>query len=332
MTTDRRLTTDHATIAPTGQFHVVFGTGPVGQAIARALLARGHQVRAVNRSGRAELPPGVELIAGDAGDPAFAMRASAGATVIYNALNPPYHQWPELFPRLQQGVLAGAAGAGARLVVMENLYGYGPADGQPFTEDRPLAATTRKGRTRAAMTGDLLGAHRRGMVQVAIGRASDFFGPGVRDSAMGERAFAAVLAGKRVQVAGDPDLPHTYTYVEDIGRALATLGEHEEALGQVWHIPSPETVSTRQFIERIASAAGTRARVLRVPSLALRGVGLFNPAVRELIEMLYEFDEPFVVDHRKYAQTFGDQATPLDEAIGRTLTWHQRHAATQAAA
>ena len=130
---------------PTGQLHVVFGTGPVGQAIARALLARGHRVRAVNRSGRAALPPEVELIAGDAGDPGFAALASAGSCVVYNALNPPYHQWPELFPRLQQGVLAGAARAGARLVAMENLYGYGPASGRPFTEEHPLRATTRKG-------------------------------------------------------------------------------------------------------------------------------------------------------------------------------------------
>jgi nucleoside-diphosphate-sugar epimerase len=326
------MTTHQPTPVPSGRLHVVFGTGPVGQAIVRALLARGHQVRAVNRGGRAELPPEVELIAGDAGDPAFATRASDGAGVIYNALNPLYHQWPRLFPRLQQGVLTAATDNGARLVAIENLYGYGPAGGQPFTEDRPLAATTRKGRTRAAMTRDLLDAHRRGIVQVAIGRASDFFGPGVRDSAMGERVFAAALAGRRVQVAGDPDLPHTYTYVEDIGHALVTLGEHEEAFGQVWHIPSPETVSTRQFVERIAIAAGTRARTQRVPSLALRSVGLFNPAVRELVEMLYEFEESFIVDHQKYAQAFEHQATPLDEAIRRTLSWYRHYATARAAA
>jgi nucleoside-diphosphate-sugar epimerase len=326
------MTAHQPTPAPSGQRHVVFGTGPVGQAITRALLARGHQVRAVNRSGRAALPPEVELLAGDAGDPAFATRTSAGASVVYNALNPPYHQWPALFPRLQAGVLAGAAASGARLVVMENLYAYGPSGGQPFSEDHPLRATTRKGSTRAAMTRDLLAAHRRGMVQVAIGRSSDFFGPGVRESAMGERVVEAVLAGKRVQVAGDPDLPHTYTYVEDIGRALVTLGAHDAASGQVWHLPNPETVSTRRFIARIATAAGTRARLQRVPGLALRGVGLFNPAVRELVEMLYEFEEPFVVDHRKYAAAFGDDATPLDEALSRTVAWYRQEAPARAAA
>ena len=181
MTTHQPSTTPQLSAQSSGQLHVVFGTGPVGQAITRTLLARGHQVRAVNRSGHADLPPAVELVTGDAGDLAFAGSVSAGARVIYNALNPPYHQWPEQFPRLQQGVLAAASSVGARLVAMENLYGYGPSGGQPFTEDHPLAATTRKGITRAAMTTDLLAAHQRGMVQVAIGRASDFFGPGGRD-------------------------------------------------------------------------------------------------------------------------------------------------------
>jgi len=325
------MTTDQPSPASSGQLHVVFGTGPVGQAIVTTLLSRGHRVRAVNRRGHAELPPRVERVAGDAADAAFTTHACAGASVVYNALNPPYHQWPKLFPALQAGVLQGVAAAGARLVVIENLYGYGPAGGQPFTEDHPLVATTRKGITRAAMTRDLLTAHQRGMVEVAIGRASGFFGPGVRESALGERVFAAVLAGKRVQVAGDPNLLHTYTYIEDIGRALVTLGEHDEALGQVWHIPSPETISTRQFVERIAAAAGTRARLQRVPALALRGVGLFNPTVRELVEMLYEFEAPFVVDHSRYTRAFGDQATPLGEAISRTLAWYQQVPARAAA-
>src|SRR5262252_1822785 len=96
------------------QLDVVFGTGPVGQAVIRELRARGHRVRAVSRSGRSELGPDVEVLAGDAGDPAFANRACLGASVVYCALSPAYNQWPQLFPRLQAGVLGGAARVGAR--------------------------------------------------------------------------------------------------------------------------------------------------------------------------------------------------------------------------
>ena len=127
------------------ELHVVFGTGPVGMAVMDALMQRGKRVRMVNRSGRARVPDGVEVLGGDATDETFAREASEGASVVYFALNPPYDKWPELFPPLQAGVLEGAASAGAKLVAMENLYMYGPTDGRQLTEDLPLAPNTRKG-------------------------------------------------------------------------------------------------------------------------------------------------------------------------------------------
>src|SRR5215207_2852318 len=172
-----------------GELHVVFGTGAVGMSVMDALVQRGRQVRMVNRSGRASVPGSVEVVGGDATDEAFAREASEGASVVYNALNPPYNKWPELFPGLQAGVLEGAASAGAKLIAMENLYMYGPTDGRPITEDLPYAPNTRKGRVRAMMSEELMEAHTSGRVRVAIGRASDFFGPRVLASAAGEQVF-----------------------------------------------------------------------------------------------------------------------------------------------
>jgi nucleoside-diphosphate-sugar epimerase len=310
------------------ELHVVFGTGPVGSAVAAELALRDRRVRVVNRSGRFSGPADIEVVRGDAGDPAFARSAAAGGAVVYQTLNPGYQNWPERFPPLQAAVLAAAEAAGARLVAMENLYMYGPTGGRPLTEDLPYVAETRKGRTRAQMADDLLAAHRQGRVAVAIGRASDFFGPGVLDSAVGERTFYPALAGKPVQVIGDPDVPHTYTYVADIGRALVILGERAEALGRAWHLPSPPTVTTREFLELVFRAAGQRPRVQRVPKLVLRAVGLANADVRELVEMTYEFEEPFVVDHSDFARAFGDQATPLAQATSTTVEWFRRHPRT----
>ena len=161
------------------ELHVVFGTGPVGMAVMDELVCRGKRVRMVNRGGRANLPEGVEVVGGDATDPAFTREVSVGASTIYNALNPPYNKWPELFPALQAGVLEGTAAAGAKLIAMENLYMYGPTGGRRLTEDLPYAAETRKGKVRARMSQELMEAHRSGKVQVALGRASDFFGPHV---------------------------------------------------------------------------------------------------------------------------------------------------------
>src|SRR5215207_6486758 len=123
--------------------HVVYGTGPVGLAVMDELVSKGKRVRMVNRSGRASVPEGVEVVGGDATDKAFAQGASEGASVVYFALNPPYTQWAELFPPLQAGVIEGATAAGAKLVAMENLYMYGPTDGRLLTEELPHAPNTR---------------------------------------------------------------------------------------------------------------------------------------------------------------------------------------------
>jgi nucleoside-diphosphate-sugar epimerase len=301
---------------------VIFGTGAIGLATLEALRRRGERVRMVNRSGTAPVPDDVEVLGGDASDPAFATAAADGAQVVYQTLNPPYHRWVELFPGLQAGVLAAAQASGARLVSMENVYMYGRPAGQPLTEDRPYAAHTRKGRLRARMARELLAAHQAGRVQVAIGRASDYFGPrGGAQSNLGDRVFPAALAGKTANVLGDPDQPHTYTYIPDIGEGLAVLGEHPDAAGEVWQLPNdPQTRTTRQLVDIIYRLAGQpQTKVRGTPVLLLRAIGLFNPTVRELVELQYEFEEPFIVDSSKITAKFDLHATPVEQALADTL-------------
>ena len=136
--------------------------------------------------------------------------------------------------------------------------------------------------------------------------------------------FGRAVAGKSAQIIGDPDQPHTYTYAPDIGRGLVVLGEREEALGRAWHLPSPETVTTRRFVEMIFEEAGRPARIQTAPKFVLRAMGLFNTPLRETIEMLYEFEEPFVVDHSAFERAFGVRATPLGEAIRETVRWYRQ--------
>lgn len=309
----------------THERHVIFGTGPVGLAVMDELVKQDKPVCMVNRSGRAAVPAGVQVVAGDATDVTFTRQVCTGATVVYQCTNPPYTEWVELFPPLQAGVLAGAAAAGAKLVAIENLYMYGATGGKALVESLPYAATTRKGKVRAAMAEALLTAHQQGQVRVVIARAADFFGPHVRVSAMGERIFPAALAGKAVQVLGNPDLPHTYSYMPDIGKALVMLGAAEQALGQVWHIPSATTVTTRQFLQLVGEAIGQPVHVQTVPKLLLQGLGLFKTDLREVLEMLYQFEEPFIVDGSKFIRTFGEHATPLPIAIQTTVDWWRKH-------
>lgn len=309
------------------ELHIIFGSGPVGLAVMDELLARGKQVRLVTRSGRATVPEGVRVIKGDATDPASTREVCKGASHVYNCTNPPdYHKWPEQFPPLQAGVLEGAAANEAKLIVMENLYLYGPHQGVPMTEDLPPRGQGPRSRTRAQMSQELFASHRRGKVRAVSGRASDFFGPRVRQSAMGEQVFQAALNGAKAQVMVSADTPHTYSYMPDIGRALVTLGEHDEALGQAWHLPNPETVTTREFLQMVYEEAGQPLNLMVGPKWLIRTMGLFIPPMRGLSENFYQFAEPFIVDHCKFERAFSHQMqpTPLREAIRATVAWYRR--------
>jgi nucleoside-diphosphate-sugar epimerase len=264
----------------------------------------------------------------DLTDAEAAIDAVKGATVVYQCLNVPYTQWPKLFPPLQRTVLTAAERAEALLVTLENLYGYGPTGGIPLTEDLPLAATTAKGRTRAAMTADLLAAAQSGRVRMTIGRASDFFGAGVTESTLGSRVFGNALAGKRADFIGNPSLPHTYSYVPDIAAGLITLGSDERAIGQIWHLPGPQTVTTRTLLDLVAADVGHPVVVRAIHTTVARAIGLVSPMMRGLAEMSYEFEQPFVLDTSKYEATFTSPTTPLATAISDTLAWYRTRRST----
>jgi nucleoside-diphosphate-sugar epimerase len=308
-----------------GELHVIFGTGPVGMAVMEALRARGKKIRMVNRSGSGTSLPGVEIVKGEAANPLETIKICRGAEVVYSCASPPYTMWPEIFPLMQRGVIEGAAASGAKLVVMENLYMYGATDGQPLSEETPCRAADRKGMTRAAMAREIREVHKLGKVRTVSARASDFFGPRVLRSVMGERIFYPALENRPARFAGNIDLPHTYTFIEDIGKALVTLGEHDEALGQTWHIPSAETVSTRRFIEIIYRQTGRTPQIKTLSKFTATLLGMLSPVVRELAEIMYQYKQPLILDHSKFVSNFGNHSTPLAEAIRITLDWYRRN-------
>jgi nucleoside-diphosphate-sugar epimerase len=306
------------------ELHVIFGTGPLGQAVMRELLTRNVAIRMVNRSGKADVPESVEVVAADAYDVQSARLVTRDARVVYQCAQPAYTQWPNLFPKLQASIVQAVSTSGAKLIVADNLYMYGAVKG-PLREDLPNAAKSRKGRTRAAMAEALIKAHQQGVLPVAIARGSDFYGPGVLDSVMGDRVFPAILAGKTASAVGNLDLPHTYTFIDDFGKTLVVLGEQEAALGQIWHVPNAETITTREFLTLAFKAAGQSPQMSGMGKLMMRIGGIFISGARETVEMMYEFEQPFVVDHSKYAQAFGNHATPIQQGIQQTLAWYQKH-------
>jgi len=310
-------------MANNSKMDVVIGTGPLGLAVVRELLAKGKRVRVVNKSGKADVPGNVEVKGGDIGDPEFAREVCRLAQAIYLCAKPPYHEMADKFQPIMDGAIEAAAATQARLIYADSLYAYGPASG-PLTEDLPYAATGRKGKARARLAMQLMAAHQAGKVRATIGRASDFFGPGVIQSAVGERVFGFALAGKAASVTGNPDARHTYTFINDFARGLVTLSEHDEALGQTWHVPSAETLTTREFIALVFEELGKPVKIQVAPLWLISLLGIFDPVIREVPEILYQSEQPFVVDHSRYERAFGADTTPHREAIRRTLDWYRQ--------
>jgi nucleoside-diphosphate-sugar epimerase len=297
--------------------HLIVGAGPVGTATATLLAERGERVRIVTRSGSGPRHSGIERVAADASDAQRLSELAKGASAIYNCANPPYHRWPELWPPMAAAMLAAAESAGAVLAITGNLYLYGPTT-VPMTEQTPMRPNSVKGGVRAQMWRDALAAHEAGRVRVVEARASDFIGTG-GTSLLGNMVLSRVVRGRLAMIPAKLDVPHSFTYIPDVARALVTLAADERAWGRPWHVPTAPAISVRQAATRACELVGAPApRLFEMPGAMLWAGGLFDPEVRGFREMAYQFRAPFVLDSSATTATFGLEYTPLDEALGET--------------
>jgi nucleoside-diphosphate-sugar epimerase len=312
---------------------VIFGTGPVGCSAAKLLLEKGLRVRMINRTGKR--PDGIleglsrneesrlEIRGEDALDQARVLAASDGATHIYHCANVSYELWNTVLPRLHGNLVEAAVARGAVLAVAENLYMYARGT-DVINESTPEVPPSRKGKLQHDLHARLIEAgKRRGLKWVSV-RASDFYGPGATlQSVFGTTRFLDPLfAGKRPGLLGDPDQPHTYTYVEDYGRALARAALAPEAYGRAWIVPNDRTMTSREVARLFFAAAARGKEVSRIPRFLVSALGLFSPMIRELGEVLYQKEEKYVVDGSLFGSKFGFRPTPLEEGVRRTLEWY----------
>jgi nucleoside-diphosphate-sugar epimerase len=301
---------------------VVFGTGPLGCAVAEELIKKGKEVKMVNRTGLGNVPDRTFLRKGDATDSERCRVLCKDAKLVFHCAMPPYTLWPQLFPAITLGIVEGARYAGANLVYADNLYAYGNISGS-IHEELPNKATGPKGKTRAKMAKALMNAHKEGKLRVTIGRASDFFGPRVTSSILGSRVFVPAIENKKISLFGKLNQPHTYTYIKDFAKGLVILSENINAFGEIWHIPSAETLSAQKFLNLVFKETETFPSVKIVPEYIVNLISVFNPIVKELKEIIPCYSKPYVVDHSKFEKAFGNHSTPHETAINETIRWYR---------
>jgi nucleoside-diphosphate-sugar epimerase len=307
--------------------HLVVGAGPVGSTTAIRLAELGHHVTVLTRSGSGPEHEGIELAKGDASDVDTLTGLLDGTGALVNAANPAYHRWPQDWPPLHQAMCSAAERTGALLVVMDNLYAFGAGASMPMREDSPMHPTGHKGAVRADMATSLMNAHAEGRLRAALVRASDFYGPHVRDSAFAERVVPRVMAGKKVSLLGSLDAPHSISYMPDVASTIVAVITSPRAAGRSWLVPNAPAMTQREIVEAFAHAAGTSAKVSTVPRFAITVGSIVVPLFRELKETWYQFAEPWITDSTRTETELGLKATPLTEGAAATVDWWRRQIA-----
>ncbi|MFW9993318.1 MAG: NAD-dependent epimerase/dehydratase family protein [Candidatus Odinarchaeota archaeon] len=307
------------------ELHIVFGaSGGIGNAVIRNLVARGKKVRGVNRSGKANVPNGVEVVPADLLVLNDSLKASEGATHIYNCVNVVYDKWKSIYPDVSYRFIELLKITGAKGIIADNLYMYGEEITEPYRESMEYMARGKKGRLRAKCAMIYEQAMKNGEIQAVICRAPDFYGPGVTFSSFyGDRLFPNILDSKNVTVMGKLDAPHAIIFVEDFAKAIINLALDDGAYGQVWHAPMDTVLTQREFIETIYEEAGTIGKIRSMNPFIARILGLFVPIIREVNEMMYEFVKPYLVNTSKYEERYGKTVTSHREAIRQTLDWYR---------
>ena len=308
--------------ATTPQLHVVTGAGPVGATIALQLADQGHPVRLLTRSGSGPEHPLIDRRQVDVSRADLLSEQVEGAIAVHHCIHGSTYRasaWRSELPAAERVVLDAAGRVGAVVTFPESLYSYGPVE-VPMAEDLPRNATHGKLGIRA----ELLRARAESSTPNVSVAASDFYGPRVRMAHAGERLVPALLAGKRVTMIGNLDLPHSFTYVPDLARAMVTASQDPSLWGQVLHAPTAPAVSQRQVATALAEAAGvSKPKLSALPAWVLKAVGLVSVDSRELAETSYMFTRPFVLDSSRSEALLGQAPTPLDVAAKETVEWWQ---------
>ena len=293
--------------------------GAIADALLPALVPSGEPIRLVSRHPQ-PMPGASETVAADLTKADDAVRAMAGSRIAFLTVGLPYdlRVWREQWPRIMGNAIAAAQRSGTRLAFFDNVYMYGRAAG-PMTESTPFNPVSRKGEIRARITTTLMEAMARGDVTAMVARAADFYGPGARTGVGNVMVVDPLAAGKAATWLADDQVPHAFTYVPDAARALVRLAGHEDAWGQTWHLPTSGSPPTgREFVEQVAAALGVAPRHRVAGRWMIRAGGLFDRTIRELGEMLYQYEAPYLFDSSKFERTFDVTPTPYAEGIRAT--------------
>jgi nucleoside-diphosphate-sugar epimerase len=292
--------------------------GAIGTPLAESLAAYTDHIRLVSRDPK-KVNPGDELVSADLLSPGEVERAVRGSSIVYVTVGFPYQYkfWQEHWPPFISNVIAACIRHNSKLVFFDNIYMYDPEHLGEMTEQTPIRPASKKGQVRATVARNIMQHVEKGKLTALIARSADFYGPGIRNtSVLNEMVIQPLSKGKKANWMGSVDCKHSYTYTPDAGRATALLGNTADAYNQVWHLPTASDPPTgREWINAVASELDVKPKY-RVVSRTLTGLmGIFVPVMKEMIEMMYQYDRDYVFNSEKFNKRFKLEATSYEEGL-----------------
>jgi nucleoside-diphosphate-sugar epimerase len=304
----------------------ILGTGQLGLAIMQLLLEKNpdEKILLVNRSGKLNMPApeNVQVIAADATSKADMEAIANKSELIFSCTDMPYNKWADFYPATANALAYALSKTTAQLVFADNLYSYGNVMGAVINEQMPHTAKTKKGKIRAGVINTLLYSSEEFNSRVAFVKAADFIGPHIHKGIFGTAFLDNVYNGKTVRLFGNIGLPHTFTYIKDFGAAMINVGTTNDAFGQIWHVPNAPALSLDKWLHLFEVITNKRIKKSVTPKFVIRIAGLFNSFIKELYEMAYQFEYPFLVNHDKYVSRFGNHASYPSDIVKETVEWY----------
>ena len=308
----------------------ILGTGQLGLAILEALLQQSpdETITLVNRKGELEtpieLPAHVQIIAADVTNKADMEKIAAQSEVIFSCTDVPYQLWASFYPATAVALAYALSKTEARLVFADNLYAYGNVKGKEMNENMPHKATTKKGLIRAGVINALLNSGQEFNKRVAIVKAADFIGPRIYKGLFGTDFLDRLYQGKSIILSGKPSLLHTFTYIHDFAKAIVSVGIDANSFGQIWHTPNAPAMNLYQWIELFEAETHKKAKIVVLPKFVVWAAGFFNPLIKEYYELAYQFEYPYLLNHNKFINRFGNHATSALTIVKKTVEWYEK--------
>ncbi len=295
--------------------------GAIGIDLAKELKNYTREIRLVSRN-PIKVNPDDQLVSCDLIDYAGVLEAVKDSEIVYLTAGLKYDIkiWQSTWPKIIENVINACKTHHARLVFFDNIYMYDPDHLLHITEETPVNPSSKKGKVRAQIARTILDESGKSGFKSLIARSADFYGPGINNSVLIETVYKNLKKGKKAYWFCSLNFKHSCTFTPDAAKAVAMLGNDEKAYGQVWHMPTAHNPMTgKEWIDAFAREMNVKSKIQLAPKWMIRLMGLFNPIMKEFVEMLYQYDRDYIFDSTKFEKAYNFAPTPYLEGIRQVI-------------